>query len=108
MGRTSQEVGVMPKEIIHSRYEGHSSRVLDADGQWVENDPSRVTPEPFLTVGWGRESEHVQIATLAGGDYDEVGGNARPGLYVQLDRAGINRLIRSLRKARDAAFGSDA
>jgi hypothetical protein len=108
MGRTSQEVGVMPKETIHSRYEGHVSRVLDKDGNWVESDPSKVAPEPFLTVGWGRESQHVQVATLAGGDYDEVGGNQRPGLYVQLDRDGINRLIRALRKARDAAFGADA
>ena len=98
----------MPKEIIHSRYEGTLSRVLDEDGNWIETDPSRVTPEPFLTVGWGRESQHVQVATLAGGDYDEVDGNKRPGVYVQLDRDGINRLIRSLRKARDAAFGADA
>lgn len=98
----------MPKETIHSRYEGHVPRVLDKDGNWVYSDPAKVAPEPFVTVGWGRESQHVQVATLAGGDYDEVGGNERPGLYVQLDRDGINRLIRSLRKARDAAFGSDA
>lgn len=29
------------------------------------------------------------------------------GLYSTLDRAGINRLIRALRKARDAAYGRD-
>jgi hypothetical protein len=30
------------------------------------------------------------------------------GWCCQLDRDGINRLIRTLRKARDAAFGADA
>jgi len=30
------------------------------------------------------------------------------GWHATLDRDGINRLIRSLRKARDAAFGADA
>lgn len=29
------------------------------------------------------------------------------GLWADLDRAGVNRLIRILRKARDAAFGRD-
>lgn len=28
--------------------------------------------------------------------------------YLELDRSGINRLIRALRKARDQAFGADA
>lgn len=31
-----------------------------------------------------------------------------PSLFVTLDRAGCNRMIRALRKARDAAFGADA
>jgi hypothetical protein len=29
------------------------------------------------------------------------------GMYVTLDRSGINRLIRNLRRARDQAFGRD-
>lgn len=95
MGRTSQEVGVMPKEIITSKYEG----MTDPDG--------KVVPEPIIHVGWSREPGHVELATRAGGDYDEVDEH-RPGIFAQLDRAGINRLIRALRKARDAAYGADA
>lgn len=98
----------MPKEIINSRYEGRTHRVLDKDGNWVLDDPSRVVPDPYLHVGWTRDASHVEVAALAGGDYDEGGGQRRPGLYVQLDRDGINRLIRTLRKARDAAYGTDA
>lgn len=80
----------MPKETIQSRYAGES---FDA-------------PEPHLHVGWTRDRDHVEVATRAGGDYaDDL---KRPGLFVQLDRDGINRLIRALRKARDAAFGADA
>lgn len=33
---------------------------------------------------------------------------AEQGWFADLDRDGINRLIRLLRKARDAAFGADA
>lgn len=35
-------------------------------------------------------------------------GGVFDGWQLSLDRAGINRLIRALRKARDAAYGSDA
>jgi hypothetical protein len=31
-----------------------------------------------------------------------------PGWFASLDRDGVNRLIRVLRRARDAAFGADA
>lgn len=34
--------------------------------------------------------------------------DVRDVCFIDLDRAGINRLIRSLRKARDAAYGADA
>lgn len=85
----------MPKEIINHRHQ-------DDDGD----------PKPFAQVGWCRHREdgmhHVEISTLAGGDYNETPQEPRPGFYVSLDRDGVNRLIRTLRRARDAAFGSDA
>lgn len=88
----------MPKEYINSR--------TDADDTFYRGDPA-----PFAEVSWCRHrddgSHHVQIATLAGGDYNEA-ETPRPGFYVSLDRDGINRAIRTLRRARDAAFGSDA
>lgn len=38
----------------------------------------------------------------------DVAGGVYSSLWATLDRDGINRLIRLLRKARDASFGSDA
>lgn len=81
----------MPKEYINDR----DSTLEDSQ------------PLPFATIGWEREHGHVQLGVLQGGDYDE-GKRDRPGFFVSLDRDGINRLIRTLRRARDAAFGADA
>ena len=76
------EVGVMPKEVIRT-----------------------PNPTPFsVELKWNRE-QYVQIATVNTGEPQlaEV-----RGWFADLDRAGINQLIRALRKARDQAFGSDA
>ena len=53
----------------------------------VEGDES----EPILTVGWG--SDNPPSLTLND---------------VEFDRSGINRLIQTLVKARNATFGLDA
>jgi hypothetical protein len=99
----------MPKEVIH-----------DEAGSFD------------LAVGWTREpAGHVQVgAVMAAGQPidappntprtlkqlvaswpDDAGDPDHPagatGLWSTLDRAGCNRLIRTLRKARDAAFGRD-
>lgn len=67
-----------------------------------------------VEVGWAHE-KYVQIATtntnstlrLEEGDTPDT---AEPfyGWHVTLSREGINRTIRALRQARDAAFGADA
>lgn len=91
--------GEMPKEIVRSST--HS--VFD------------------VAIRWGRDSNDVQIATalapdstfdlkaLVDGWYENP--ETRPetvGLWADLTRSDINRLIRLLRKARDTAFGADA
>lgn len=72
----------MPKELVH--------------GQAPDGAPAG----PVVHVGWQRGTEYVEVATIApdGQDLEQA----------RLDRDGINRLIRCLRKARDAAYGSDA
>lgn len=55
-----------------------------------------------LSVGWNKIG-WVQIHMVP--DQWESTGD---WTIVDLDRGSINRLIRTLRKARDAAFGSDA
>lgn len=90
----------MPKELVHNMYHGQYAREVYADG------PTEGKQVPLddasLKVGWTKEREHVEVAVLSATDDER---NAR---HMQLDRAGINRLIRLLRKARDDAFGSDA
>jgi hypothetical protein len=64
-------------------------------------------------VGWS--AGHVQLATCSD-DPDALralGAAAAPdnvdwrGIFLRLDRDGINELIRNLRKARDSAYGRD-
>lgn len=75
-------------------------------------EPSRPGV-PLVDVRWNRDGEYVQIVTKEtdafGGRLvgDEPETHYTDGLYVDLDRAAINRLIRNLRRARDQAFGRD-
>lgn len=66
-------------------------------------------------VGWTPDSDmQVGVVTHGGGDLvkqltagDEVDGGFT-GVWSTLDRDGVNRLIRVLRRARDSTFGADA
>lgn len=91
----------MPKEQIHSYQEGQPMLLAGEEpGQFVAGDPF---PAFRVEVGWSRQGS-VQVATI---DPDAVLGTRESGLYVELDRVGINQLIRLLRKARDQAYGRD-
>ena len=67
-----------------------------------------------IEVGWSAEpSGHVQLATVHTDSPIDWPEGEDPdgkfsGWHVTLDREHINRTIRSLRRARDAAFGADA
>lgn len=77
------------------------------------------SPDFEIHVGWSVGT--VQLATvspsgiLAAEALDEASGAKElvslravdPGWFCDLDRAGINHLIRILRTARDKAFGRD-
>ncbi len=89
---------------------------------WGEDYPARSV----VQVLWSRD-EHVQVVSrcihqLDGSDIGppvyENGRAVQPlmdaeqipftnGMYVNLDRRGINELIRTLRRARDQAYGRD-
>lgn len=85
----------MPKEVVRNY-----SRAIGHDGAVIEDD--RFQAE----VHWSRDM-YVQVATVKlAEDFGESG--KVEGWFVELDRSGINRLIRILRKARDQAFGADA
>ena len=96
----------MPKEIVY--------------GSESPYGPDE-SAESIVEVGWSREAGHVQLATRCiEASTHETYRPASPepgtvvpdlsfhdGFYVQLDRRGINGLIRNLRRARDQAFGRD-
>lgn len=91
----------MPKELI---YEPH--------GVAFPEDPER---RGAVDVRWDRESGYFQIGThdpqsevfVPGTPLSETTIPAEYGWWVNLDRRGINDLIRVLRRARDQAFGRD-
>lgn len=126
MGKSVKE-GVMPKEFIHCRDFGRQVPVQTGDSTFelmpLDSDA--------VKVGWSKESGHVELAVvqMVDGSFVEHGfiesavGSAEGVLvdhaeelrqaqltprYIQLDRAGLNRLIRTLRQARDDAYGADA
>lgn len=88
----------MPKEYIIPQ---NVARRCDENGG----------PRESVRVGWDRVG-YVQIATVLQAGTDgaptEHVSAVDQGQFVDLDRESINRLIRTLRKARDQAFGSDA
>jgi hypothetical protein len=89
----------MPKEITESRFYGQE--IVDhSTGLPVETECT------YAHVGWTKDLAHVELAVL-NRDEPEFPGDTRRGWFVQLDRPGINHLIRSLRKARDQAYGRD-
>lgn len=57
-----------------------------------------------VRVGWQADTG-VQLASLRNADYE--GSDEANGQFVNLDRPQLNRLIRVLRRARDAAYGRD-
>ncbi len=76
--------------------------------------PPRTQPaEATVRVEVGWHNSGVQIATTALTDPATVadGQAVEPEwvgtTFVDLDRAGINKLIRALREARDKAYGRD-
>lgn len=57
--------------------------------------------ESWTQVSWNRDDTVVSVAVRKEDDLD-------PPQFAYLDRAGLNKLIRVLRRARDQAFGADA
>lgn len=83
----------MPKEYVYG-----IATVLPPGPQ-----DSGSTRESIVGVGWGRDQGMVQLGTV----YDRDSYDPCLGVYVDLDRNQINKLIRVLRRARDQAFGRD-
>lgn len=85
----------MPKEILYS-------------AETLRGATATAVVE-HVAVGWTKDAT-VQLGVQAGAKVSmSIDGDPdHTSLWMDLDRDGCNRLIRSLRKARDAAYGADA
>ena len=72
----------------------------------LPSDPDDET-EVLVKVAWGED--YVQVASVAreAVTHTTLQLPEGDGWYVDLDRRGINELIRNLRRARDRAYGRD-
>ena len=66
-------------------------------------DPDHDGPDERLEIGWHREVYDTVWATIC---ITQEDGVVIP-IAIQLDRSGVNRLIKTLKKARDQVFGAD-
>lgn len=70
-------------------------------------DP-QIHPEQegqHLHIQWGLDSEAINLGTV----HDHAEDGAEKAFFIDLrDRREVNRVIRTLQRARDAAFGADA
>lgn len=98
--RDAGKEGVMPKEIIKS---SEPLRVYLENADGTEGSVEYI--DRFQAeLGWNREADYVQLITVTTDPRVDL---VNRGFAVQLDRAGINRLIKALRKARTQVFGKD-
>lgn len=63
-------------------------------------------PTFATSVNWGRGT-FVSVGVLRVPEGDDGFGPETEGFHITLDRGQINTYIRSLRRARDQAYGAD-
>ena len=92
----------MPKETIYDL-----SGLYDVQIGWAPDQDVQigVVTHDGVTI---LQQLLPEGATLTATTSSAVSGPGFTGLWGSLDRAGINRLIRVLRRARDSAYGADA
>ena len=60
--------------------------------------------ERGVEIVWGRDSGNVAIGSV---DFTKEPYTVERGWFIDLNRDGINAMIRVLRRARDQAYGVD-
>ncbi len=101
----------MPKESIFSS-DGPFGIMEDGSevpaGQLAPEE-GHIIYDRAVAVAWSRASENRDGNVEVGAELlTTADGSREDWLFLSLDRAGINRLIQTLRRARDQAFGADA
>lgn len=90
----------MPKEVIRCERE---TREVSTGGTNEETVVKSLARD--VVVNWYK---HPQDEVTSGGVFVGVTNQDGEKLHAEMTRSEINRLIRTLRRARDGAFGADA
>ncbi len=95
----------MPRENIHSL----TATSEDPRGLTITWWPQREDMDGHVQCATGRFEPLPEgvVARRTGDNGDEPGVTAEMPIFIDLDRQGINRAIRMLKRARDSAFGKD-
>lgn len=92
----------MPKEVIYGMPRNPVDVTDPENPKPVQHVPGSVE------LHWDKAADAVNLYTVCVKDGDDGGPPILVGGgWVELDRAGLNKLIRDLRRARNAVFGSD-
>jgi hypothetical protein len=115
-GKSVKE-GIMPKEFVHNAYWGQFGRSHEdcehgmSEAEWSACAGQQVPLDmAALKVGWSKETGHLELAICEyenGHFVEHALNDETTPRYIQVDRAGVNRMIKVLRQARDDAFGKD-
>jgi|GEM_PF-5878453 len=89
----------MPRETIRSRHNATEPTTAD--------DPTPLVGLG-VTIGWSKSDRGDGTVELSAVNIPAVHTSREGGPVIPLDRHALNNLIRTLRKARDGAFGADA
>lgn len=89
----------MPKELVYSR------------DTLAGGEAAQAAVIEHVAVGWSKDKD-VQLGVVPGPRIEilvdgEPLDDGLSGLWMDLDRRQINRLIHNLRRARTAAYGRD-
>lgn len=90
----------MPKEYVHD---------IDYDRTYTTEDDKKVyMGEKAAMIGWTKDPGGAPVSLAIVDRGEDPDGMAESVVYLNLDRYGLNRMIKILRQARDGAFGKDA
>lgn len=93
----------MPKEYIESAWFNKTAKQVNQDGTTTDV----IVENTALKVGWNKNAPdgyvEVAVTPCVGGLFEDQSAQ-----HMQFDREGLNRAVRTLRRARDQAFGADA
>ncbi len=100
----------MPKETVHDQAGMYDMQVSWAPDKYVQFgvQTSDNVPIVYRLVRDLTDEEKTAAGFAYPTDDDLSRFTGFTGLWGTLDRAGCNRLIRALRRARDQAYGADA